>query len=114
MPDAGSDVRSRSSGPASTSRMRAVSATVVVNDPLTLVWLAVGSGCGMRPWLALCPTNPANDAGIRIEPPPSDAVPNGMMPAATAADDPPLDPPGVRFTSHGLRVTPKTFVFVKL
>src|SRR4051794_10161237 len=51
---------------------------------------------------------------MRIDPPPSDAVANGMMPAATAADEPPLEPPGVRLTSHGLRVTPKTLVFVKL
>ena len=35
-----------------------------------------------------------NAAGIRIEPPPSDAVPNGMIPAATAAAVPPLEPPG--------------------
>src|SRR5688572_8711920 len=94
--------------------MRAVSATVVVNEPLTLVWLDVGSGCGIRPWLGLWPTSPANDAGMRMDPPPSDAVANGMMPAATAAEEPPLEPPGVRVTSHGLRVTPNTLVFVKL
>ena len=28
------------------------------------------------------------------------------MPAATAAADPPLDPPGVRSSAHGLRVSP--------
>ena len=94
--------------------MRAVSATVVVSDPRTLVLFPVGPGIGMRPWLHLCPNKPVKDAGIRIEPPPSDAVPNGMIPAATAAAVPPLDPPGVRVVSHGLRVTPWTFVFVKL
>ena len=49
-----------------------------------------------------------------MEPPPSDAVPNGMMPAATAAAVPPLEPPGVRAVSHGLRVMPCTLVLVKL
>src|SRR5439155_5330018 len=94
--------------------MRAVSATVVVNEPPTLVWLPVGPGCGMRPWLALWPRRPVNDAGMRIDPPPSDAVPNGMRPADTAADVPPLDPLGVFVVSHGFRVTPNTFVFVRL
>src|SRR4051812_10230958 len=51
---------------------------------------------------------------MRIEPPPSEAVPNGMIPAATAADVPPLDPPGVFVTSHGFRVMPNNLVFVKL
>ena len=39
-------------------------------------------------------------------PPPSDALAIGTMPAATAAADPPLDPPGVRLRSHGLCVGP--------
>ena len=30
----------------------------------------------------------------------------GTIPEATAAADPPLEPPGVRLVSHGLRVTP--------
>ena len=33
---------------------------------------------------------------MRVDPPPSLAVANGTRPAATAAADPPLDPPGVR------------------
>ena len=36
------------------------------------------------------------------------------MPAATAAALPPEEPPGVRLVSHGLRVMPQAFVFVKL
>src|SRR5881227_1693990 len=51
---------------------------------------------------------------MRIDPPPSDAVPNGMIPAATAAELPPLEPPGVFVTSHGFRVMPNTLVLVKL
>ena len=40
-------------------------------------------------------------------PPPSEPVQNGTCPDATAADEPPLEPPGVRSGFHGLRVTPK-------
>jgi hypothetical protein len=40
------------------------------------------------------PVSPQQDAGIRIEPPPSDPVPSGTMPAAIAAAVPPDDPPG--------------------
>src|SRR5437764_12746979 len=67
----------------------------------------------MRPKLGLRPTRPVKAAGIRVEPPPSLAVQNGTMPEATAAADPPLDPPGVRAGSHGLRVVPQALVWVK-
>ena len=43
---------------------------------------------------------------MRIEPPPSLAWASGNMPPATAADAPPLEPPGERCVSHGLRVMP--------
>ena len=43
-------------------------------------------------------------AGIRIEPPPSLAWAIGTMPEATAAAEPPLEPPVVRSVSQGLRV----------
>ena len=60
----------------------------------------------MRPYVVFRPTRPVKPAGVRIEPPPSLAVQNGVRPALTAAAEPPLDPPGVRLVSHGLRVTP--------
>src|SRR6201999_128701 len=60
----------------------------------------------IRPWLGLSPTSPQHDAGMRMLPPPSEAFANGTIPAATAAAAPPLDPPGVRAKSHGLRVAP--------
>ena len=60
----------------------------------------------MRPWLGLSPTRPHADAGMRMLPPPSDALAIGTMPAATAAAAPPLEPPGVRSRSHGLCVGP--------
>src|SRR6188508_1717857 len=44
---------------------------------------------------------PQSPAGCLIEPPVSDPRARGTMRAATAAADPPLDPPGVRVTSHG-------------
>src|SRR3954453_20769111 len=66
----------------------------------------------MRPKLGFMPTSPLKAAGMRIEPPPSLAVENGTMPQATAAAEPPLDPPGVRVRSQGLRVVPHALVCV--
>ena len=63
---------------------------------------------GMRPKLALKPNTPLNEAGMRNDPPPSVPSPIGPRPAATAAEAPPLEPPGVSFVFHGLRVIPNT------
>ena len=60
----------------------------------------------IRPWLTFNPTSPQQDAGIRIDPPPSEACDAGTMPLATALAEPPLDPPGDRSGAHGLRVAP--------
>ncbi len=49
---------------------------------------------------------PQRAAGWRIEPPVSVPIPSGACPAATAAADPPLEPPGTRVVSQGLRVVP--------
>src|SRR6266404_4187154 len=59
-----------------------------------------------RPRDGLIPRRPQHDAGMRIEPPPSLPCATGHSPAAVAAAAPPLDPPGVRDVSHGLRHTP--------
>src|SRR5437867_1849375 len=50
------------------------------------------------------PTTPQKAAGWRMEPPVS--LPNApaASPPATAAADPPDDPPGTRLRSHGFRV----------
>ncbi|MNT83173.1 hypothetical protein D3C72_2230020 [compost metagenome] len=53
------------------------------------------------------PVMPENDAGWRIEPPVSVPVAAGARPAATAAAEPPEEPPGTRCLSHGLRTGPK-------
>jgi hypothetical protein len=54
----------------------------------------------------LKPNSPQWDAGSRIDPAPSEAWANGTTPAATAAAEPPLEPPALRDGSHGLRVGP--------
>src|SRR5690348_13981050 len=59
-----------------------------------------------RPRDGLTPTSPQQDAGTRIEPPPSLPCASGNSPPATAAAAPPLEPPGVRVVSHGLRHAP--------
>ena len=59
-----------------------------------------------RARLGLSPTSPHIDDGMRIEPPMSLPCATATMPAATAAADPPLEPPGERLRSHGLYVGP--------
>ena len=62
---------------------------------------------GVRPRVGLSPKTPQQEAGMRMEPPPSLPWAMGTRRAATAAPDPPLDPPGVRERSHGFRDGPK-------
>src|ERR1700721_4505870 len=50
---------------------------------------------------------PHTAAGWRIEPPVSVPMASGASYAATAAADPPDEPPGIRVRSHGLRLGPK-------
>jgi hypothetical protein len=54
----------------------------------------------------LRPTIPHSAAGCRIEPPVSVPIAHGAAPDATAAAEPPLDPPGTRERSHGLSTGP--------
>ena len=67
----------------------------------------------IRPRCGLSPKRPQLAAGIRIEPPPSEAEAAPTRPAATAAPEPPLEPPVVRDGSQGLRVSPQASVSVK-
>ena len=64
--------------------------------------------CGMTPLLCFSPTMPLAAAGMRVEPPPSVAMPIGPMPAATATAAPPLDPPDVCSALQALRVRPNS------
>src|SRR5215472_19160745 len=50
---------------------------------------------------------PHTAAGWRIEPPVSVPIPIGAWYEATAADEPPDEPPGIRPRSHGLWLGPK-------
>ena len=56
---------------------------------------------------------PQNAAGWRIEPPVSVPIAQGARPPATAAAEPPDDPPGTRSRSHGLRTGPVGGVLVR-
>ena len=56
--------------------------------------------------MGLSPTTPQRAAGWRIEPPVSVPIAQGAIPAATAAAEPPEDPPGTRVRSHGFRTGP--------
>src|SRR5215212_3226836 len=61
----------------------------------------------MAPYVGLRPTMPHSAAGWRIEPPVSVPIAHGAVPAATAAADPPLEPPGTRRGSQGFLTGPK-------
>src|SRR5438034_11803005 len=61
---------------------------------------------GFRARVGLRPNLPQQEAGMRIEPPPSFPWAAGTMPAATAAADPPLEPPVIRSLFQGFRVAP--------
>ena len=52
------------------------------------------------------PVTPVKLAGWRIEPPVSVPVAAGTSCAATAAAEPPDEPPGTRVASQGLRTGP--------
>src|SRR5579872_606081 len=54
----------------------------------------------------MSPTTPQKAAGWRMEPPVSEPSAATERPAATAAADPPLEPPGTRERSRGLRTGP--------
>src|SRR5579859_7191384 len=53
------------------------------------------------------PHTPLSAAGCRMEPPVSVPVAAGAMRAATAAAEPPEEPPGTSRLSHGFRTGPK-------
>src|SRR5436305_10124474 len=54
----------------------------------------------------MVPTTPQKAAGWRMEPPVSEPSAATAVPAATAAAEPPLEPPGTRDVSRGLRTGP--------
>src|SRR5207249_8689705 len=64
--------------------------------------------CATRPGLGRMPTTPQKPAGVRRLPPRSEPVASHTCPLASAAAEPPEEPPQVRVVSHGLRVSPNT------
>src|SRR5688572_23198632 len=101
-------VASRSSRPAIVPSTDAASRTV---NPKTLTWSSEDPNATKpyretRPYVGLIPTMPQSDAGCRTEPPVSEPSATGTIRAATAAAEPPDDPPGTRLVSHGFRTGP--------
>src|SRR3954452_10270706 len=98
--------QSRASYPVMRSSMAAASRTDrVIGPTCDKVPKALGGYSGTRPYVGLSATVPVKAAGIRTDPPPSVPTDQAPMPSATAAADPPLEPPGVVARSQGLRVT---------
>src|SRR5829696_10028909 len=99
------------SGPETASSIAALSRT----DRVRQCSIAAPCQCsptrgpaGVRPRVGFKPKIPQHEAGMRIDPPPSPPPANGTIPLATAAADPPDDPPVVRDVSHGLTVGPNS------
>src|SRR5690349_14317610 len=61
----------------------------------------------IRPRDGFRPNTPQQDAGMRMEPPPSEACAAGTRPAATAAAAPLDEPPDERSRFQGLRQGPR-------
>src|ERR1700733_4150302 len=104
----GAEVESFSSCPAITDSTRAASATLVANGPILSSDEAKATSPyrETRPQVGISPGTPQNDAGWRIEPPVSVPSAATASPAATAAAEPPLEPPGTRSGSAGFRTGP--------
>ena len=98
----------RASSSAPTLISSAVSSTLRASKPTTLMpyQCSFRGASGMQSRVGFRPTRPQLEAGMRIEPAPSEAVAAAQSPAATAAALPPLEPPGLRSVFHGLRVIP--------
>src|SRR5262245_66389300 len=66
-------------------------------------------GCvGTRPADGRRPTSPQNEAGMRSDPPRSVPSASAIIPVASAAAPPPVDPPALFDGSHGFSVRPNT------
>src|SRR5580704_3310558 len=108
------DVASMGSRPAMICIASAESSTVRPNTPN---WSSDDANATSpnrltRPYVGLTPTTPQNAAGWRTDPPVSDPSAIGTTPAATAAAEPPDDPPGTRVGSTGFRAGPNALCSV--
>src|SRR5438270_11095430 len=94
--------------PAISRNMSAASAALTVSTP---PWSRLEAKATIpkrdtRPYVGLMPVMPQSAAGCRIEPPVSVPVAPGTRRAATAAGEPPDEPPGTSCTFQGLRTGP--------
>src|SRR3989344_5992038 len=64
------------------------------------------------PYVGLSPTKPQNAAGSRTEPQVSVPKATRAISPATAAAEPPEEPPGTKDGSSGVLVAPKALVWV--
>ena len=94
--------------PVITSRSRPASPTVLASGPAWSSDQPRGNvpSRGIRPNVGFSPTHPQREAGTRIDPPVSEPRAPAQSPATTAIAEPPLEPPGLRLGSCGLRATP--------
>src|SRR3982751_438459 len=88
--------------------MFAASFTVCPNGPMWSSELANATRPyrETRPYVGVTPTTPQKLAGWRMDPPVSEPSVTTAVPCATAAADPPLEPPGTRSRARGLRTGP--------
>src|SRR5581483_2640558 len=108
------EVASMGSRPAMICVASAASSTVRPNTP---TWSSDDANATSpnrltRPYVGFTPTIPQNAAGCRTDPPVSDPSAIGTTPAATAAADPPDEPPGTRVQSTGFNVGPNALCSV--
>jgi hypothetical protein len=93
-----------SSSPGRTGRPSRSDTQARTDGRVASLTTANGGTPGMRPAVGTSVTSPHRAAGHRSEPVASEPCAIGTAPQATAAADPPLDPPAERDRSHGLRV----------
>ncbi len=108
-------VASFSSFPAKTSKIKALSSTVLVigpgeskDEPIAITPYLL-----TLPYVGFSPTTPHQLAGCLIEPAVSEPIAAMTSSAATAAADPPEEPPGRWFMFQGFLVGPKSEVSVE-
>src|SRR5699024_10727130 len=110
-PSSGRAKISPAAAPFMTSSASTVSRRLRAIGPRTPSNPATGGSAsppGTRPFDGLKPDSPQADAGMRMEPPPSEPVASGTRPAASAAALPPEEPPGEYAVCHGLNVAPNS------
>src|SRR3989338_5067125 len=102
------EVESSGSFPAIVWKRISASETVLAKGP---IWsnddaMATRPEREMAPYVGFMPTSPQKLAGWRTEPAVSEPKAPNALPMASAAAEPPEEPPGTRVSSYGFLVTP--------